>query len=50
MGGNKFAAWVIGNHRKASAEKFNPSPEIVERERFADGYVDGVVDATQGKG
>jgi hypothetical protein len=50
MSGNELAAWVIGNHRKAGAEKFNPSPEVVERERFADGYLGGVVDAPQGTG
>lgn len=46
--GDEFTLWVIGNHRKSGAEKLNPSAEVMERERFAEGYVGGVVDATQG--
>jgi hypothetical protein len=48
MSGNEFATWAIGNRRKSSAEKANPSPEVQERERFAEGYIGGTVDATQG--
>jgi hypothetical protein len=46
--GDEFTVWAIGNRRKSDAEKLHPSPEVSERERFTDGYVGGVVDATQG--
>jgi len=46
--GNQYVDWAAAIHRKSGAEKFNPSPEEQEHEVFTDGYVGGVVDATQG--
>lgn len=46
--GDEFALWLVGNRRNSDTEKLSPSPAAIKRERYADGYVGGVVDATQG--
>lgn len=46
--GDEFVVWLVGNRRKLDTEKMQNSGELLKRERFADGYVGGVVDATQG--
>jgi hypothetical protein len=48
--GDEFAVWLVGNRRKSGTKKLQPSPEGIQRERYADGYVGGAVDATQGIG
>lgn len=45
---NDFIVWIVGNHQKPAADRVNPSLEVIQREQFANGYVGGVVDATQG--
>jgi hypothetical protein len=46
--GDEFAVWLVGNRRKSGAGELQPSAEVIKRERYADGYVGGAVDATQG--
>lgn len=46
LSGDEFTAWLVGSRRKPGTEK--SQPELLARERYADGYVGGVVDATQG--
>lgn len=46
--GDEFVIRLIGDLRKPGVNKWNQDPETGNKQRYAEGYVGGVVDATQG--
>lgn len=48
LSGDQFVTWLIGDLRTPGVSKWDQSPEVSNKQRYAEGYVGGVVDATQG--
>lgn len=46
--GDQFVVWLIGDLKQSGVTKQNQSADASLRQRYAEGYIGGVIDATQG--